>query len=77
MPTDPDDDVAGAARRGAADVTEPPPEDRVRDIFPHKATKYRITGCAKKFVLSLLLKNHTCFGSYELKFEPEYLSWSY
>ena len=33
-----------------------------------------ITGCAKNFVLNLLLKNYTCYGSYELKFEPEYLS---
>ena len=36
-----------------------------------------ITGCAKKSVLGLLLKNHTCYRSYELKFESEYLSWSY
>ena len=35
-----------------------------------------LTGCAKKSVLGLLLKNHTCYRSYELKFESEYLSWS-
>jgi len=29
-----------------------------------------LTGCAKNFVLSLLLENHTCYRSFELKFEP-------
>ena len=36
-----------------------------------------VTGRAKNFVLCLLLENLTYCGSYELKFEPEYLSWSY
>jgi len=33
-PTDPGDDVAGAARRDAADGTEPPPEETTTRYFP-------------------------------------------
>ena len=39
----------------------------------HKV-EFLVTGGAKNFVLALKLKNHTCYGSYVLKFVPEYLS---